>query len=491
MTLLQNQFEKDLFRNVLIISGLVLACRLSFGFFAFGMAAIACYWALGGQGHKALMCYILFPFLVIMNPGILPKGGILSMALRLGTAAMSAAFMLAAARQRSAHSLPMGFMFFYLLAALCSSIDGYCPPVSYMKVLNFTFFVVGVWLGTRNIYRRPEEMYKLRCFLLAICAIIVWGTYLTMLSPGLSHPQTVGLYMQWGRMTQAEAAAATANAAETFLAGVANHSNTLAPSLVCAFGFLLCDMLFVERRITRFHGATLVAILPLLFFTRSRGALVSFLAAVMLVLMFGTYLIPTPVAVKRRARSVINVLFVLAFFGAVYLEVSGQRFSKFLRKTQDVVQDQRTLGEALTSSRMFLVEGNMADFWRNPILGMGFQTCSAHKIAYEEGLISMFSAPIEKGVLPTMILGETGILGGVTFLLWLMVFVYVCFNRKYICTLCMMGVLLCTNMGEASFFSPGGAGGILWILAVVGGFIIDMQVLNQRTNTMPMFPRPF
>lgn len=483
MVQVKNKFEKDILKYTLLIVGIVIACRFSKGLFAFGMAGIACYWALGGQGGKALVCYVLFPFFAVMNPGLLPKTGYLGLAIRLGAAAMSMAFMFAATQRRSVHSLPFGFMFAYLVAALCSSIEGYCPPISYMKVLNFAIFLVGIWLCTKNIYRRSSEMYSVRCFLLAISAVLVWGSYLTLLSPGIAYPQTVDQYIQWGGMSRAEAVKMAVYAgAESFLAGVLNHSNALAPTLACTFGFLLCDMLFVERRITRFHGATLVAVLPLLFLTRSRGALVSFLAAVMLVLMIGTKAIPTPLKIKARARSVISILLFFAFLGAVYLEVSGQRFSKYVRKTQNVSQDQRSLGEALTSSRMFLVSENMADFWRNPMLGMGFQTCQEHAIAYRAGLTSIFSAPIEKGVLPTMILGETGIVGGIAFILWLLVFVSVTLRRKYICTLCLMGVMLCTNMGEASFFSPGGVGGMLWIMTVVGGFVTDLQVLRLRDS---------
>ena len=35
-------------------------------------------------------------------------------------------------------------------------------------------------------------------------------------------------------------------------------------------------------------------------------------------------------------------------------------------------------------------------------------------------------------------------------------------------------------MGEATLFSPGGIGGILWMVSVVGGFTIDTYLLFQR-----------
>jgi hypothetical protein len=44
----------------------------------------------------------------------------------------------------------------------------------------------------------------------------------------------------------------------------------------------------------------------------------------------------------------------------------------------------------------------------------------------------------------------------------------------------MFTLLLISNMGEATFFSPGGIGSILWILTVIGGFVIDSYLINQR-----------
>ena len=35
-------------------------------------------------------------------------------------------------------------------------------------------------------------------------------------------------------------------------------------------------------------------------------------------------------------------------------------------------------------------------------------------------------------------------------------------------------------MGEATIFSPGGIGGILWMFSAVGGFAIDTYILFRR-----------
>ena len=55
-----------------------------------------------------------------------------------------------------------------------------------------------------------------------------------------------------------------------------------------------------------------------------------------------------------------------------------------------------------------------------------------------------------------------------------------CTRRRYVVTISLFTVFLVSNMGEATLFSPGGIGGILWMASVVGGFTIDTYLLFQR-----------
>ena len=79
-----------------------------------------------------------------------------------------------------------------------------------------------------------------------------------------------------------------------------------------------------------------------------------------------------------------------------------------------------------------------------------------------------------------MVLGETGILGSITFVIFLIVFFVTCHQRHYTATLTLFAVYLSTNMAEATFFAPAGGGGVQWILMVVGGFVIDMNREVER-----------
>ena len=56
----------------------------------------------------------------------------------------------------------------------------------------------------------------------------------------------------------------------------------------------------------------------------------------------------------------------------------------------------------------------------------------------------------------------------------------------------MMSVLLVTNMGEATFFSPGGLGGTLWVVCIVGGYVLDMSMwLNRDRHPAEIYVQQF
>ena len=195
-------------------------------------------------------------------------------------------------------------------------------------------------------------------------------------------------------------------------------------------------------------------------------------------------------AIKTRARNCVVACVILVGLGIAFLQVIDGGFSKYLRKDTLNSGQNYSLSEAMTASRMGVVGSSLNDFKKNPMFGMGFQTAEIHPYLLKARMISIFSAPIEKGVLPTMILGETGVVGAGVFLCWLMSFSFICMRRNYVCTLCLMGVLLATNLGEATFFSPGGVGGILWIVTVVGGYLCDLQIIARR-NVERQMPRGF
>ena len=161
-------------------------------------------------------------------------------------------------------------------------------------------------------------------------------------------------------------------------------------------------------------------------------------------------------------------------------EIRDNMLTRWIRKTNDVNYDKRSLVNAVTESRQGLMEYSLWEFKRSPIIGSGFQVAEYTRdtLKSQKGLI--ITAPIEKGILPVMVLGETGILGEITFLFFIFSFYVICTRRSYFVTITTFTVLLFTNAGEATFFSPGGGGGIMWMICVVGGFTVDTFVIHRK-----------
>lgn len=190
--------------------------------------------------------------------------------------------------------------------------------------------------------------------------------------------------------------------------------------------------------------------------------------------------IQLPILVRRHLFHGMFVAGIGIILLAVILQISSGAMSGWIRKTNDVAADRRTLREALTESRQGLMEYSLYEFRRSPLIGSGFQVAEYTQDVVQGSKGIVLSASIEKGVLPVMVLGETGILGAVLFLIFLASFSATCARRQYYITISMFFVFLMTNMGEATFFSPGGIGGILWMISVVGGFTLDTLLLYRK-----------
>ena len=468
----------DAFVFTFFFSLMIAACHFTEGYAVGALALFGCYFIFVKQFGKALSIYLLIPLLSMINPLIIPKGMHFYLITRLSVLLMTGGLILTGSHRyaQSRQQIPLLGIFFFLVVALISSIQGWFPLISYFKIINFAVFILGIYEGTKNIHRNPDDVRMVRASLLAIAIIIIFGSLAVLPFPAIAYMTSLSDII---REEGVEAAAEQFSSSEKMglFCGITNQSQFLGPALACIGGWVLCDMLLVERRVTLLHMALLAAVPPMLFMTRSRAG---FFAFVVLLVMVWCYCLPAARLTFRARRHVRSLMFVfLAFLaiGVAVLQIRNRTVSRLLRKTDDVIEDNRSFWEALTNSRQGLIERCMGEFHRNPLLGSGFQVVEEHRDQFLTGQISYFSAPIEKGILPLMVLGETGIVGFVVFILFLITFYLTCFRRRYAATLTLFTVFLATNMAEGTFFSPSGSGGVEWVVTVVGGFAIDMNVL--------------
>lgn len=483
---MKNDIYKQAFKQFCLFCLWVALARVSRGFVLPVMTFLGVMWAFKGEFGKALSIYSMLMFIVVMNPNILPKLGMMySIGLRFGPLLIGLALAMRGGMTIGRQSLPLGIMLLFLLVAAGSSVGGWSPMVSYMKLVNFLIFFLGIWLGTKGLQHDKQGVTILRATLLALATFLIAGSAALWPFPGISTLNSLKMISEVEDVTMRNEILREVidSGGMTLFCGVTFQSQALSPLLTCAFAWVTCDLLFVEGRFRWQHTLLLICALPLLYLTRSRTALLGVMVALSLIYFY----LPGKLALDRKMKRWIGHILMAGGVALVTLvvvaEIRSDAISRWVRKTDNVQTDKRSLSEAFTASRQGLMEMCMDDFRRNPMLGMGFQVAEYTK-AYSEGSKGLIlSSPIEKGVIPVMILGETGVVGATVFAVFLLTFYTGCTKRRLFITIVMMAVLLTINMGEATFFSPGGPGGPEWLFCIVGGYVLDLIVAtNQKGN---------
>ena len=465
---------RAVFKDALLICGIILLNTLTRNWAFLGLAVYGVAVAADRKLGKSICVYLLIAFLPAVNLMLMPRYAHYAMISRFSTLLITIALILGAGTRPGRHQIPIGTLFLYLAVAFFSSLFGYFPFISVLKILNFTIFILGIYIGTRNINLRASDIAEIRHMILAIVVLLTYGSLLLLPFPSISY--FTSLQNDVRNYGVAFANESFAGGGKMFLfTGIGTTSQFTGPTCACLFAWLLCDMWLVKKKLSAFHLALMAPIPIICYLSRSRLALFVLVLAIAL-----TTLVCLPRArVARKVKSTFIAMSALGVFMLAVVstiaEIRSGTMSKWLRKQHDITSDDRSLGTAITNSRQSTIDMNLRDFRRNHLLGSGFQVAADTREKYNSGRATIFTASVEKGVIPLMILGETGIIGAVFFLLFLAVFYQTCAHRRYVATATLFTVYLSTNMAEATFFSPSGSGGTLWILLVVGGFIIDMQ----------------
>ena len=464
---------------IVAIVAAALLCRYTLGYGIGVIGAVGFFYALRGKAGVSLFIYLLIPFLTMANPILMPRLPFFSMGARITTLFVAVGLVLGGSKRKGNEQLPLAYLFYYLVIATISSFQGYFPLISYFKILNFSAFIVGIYIGTKNINQKPEDLFFVRAGFLAFGLLLVYGSLATLPFPSIAYFTSVRELVIDAGIDAAEEALLEMEGTGLFT-GITSHSQFLGPALACFSGWVACDMLFVERRMRVLHLALLFPIPIIIAMTRARIGVLTFCT---IIVFLGAYCLPRIRISERRRHKIKAILgaFVVVFVATLFvIEARNGTVSRLLRKTNDMDEDRRSLLEALTNSRQGLIAACLHDFHQNPLWGTGFQVIEKHIELYQQGKITLFSAPIEKGLLPLMVLGETGIMGFTFFFLFVFMFYHDVTLKRYAATSTLFSAFLVSNLAEATFFSPGGSGGVLWMFTVCGGFLIDMSL--KATN---------
>ena len=280
----KDKFTRDVFKALVAITAILVMCKFTAGAVAVAVALAGAYFALQRMSGYLAICYVMFPLFMSFNRVIVGLNPLFLMTARLGNLFMIATMILTGAglTGQARERLPILWMFAYCLVACLSSIDGWMPLISYLKLAQFVLFLIGLLFVARIIQRSDHGLYQLRCAMMAISVIFLWGSIAARFIPSIGYSMMVSQAESWGwNITGSEIAASEGM---TMFNGMACHSQLLAPLVAMTAAWVLCDMILVEKRFTWLHGATLMMAPVLLYMSRSRGGLLDIVAVIMTVM---------------------------------------------------------------------------------------------------------------------------------------------------------------------------------------------------------------
>ncbi|MFZ5998468.1 MAG: O-antigen ligase family protein [Nitrospirota bacterium] len=406
---------------------------------------LACVYALVGP-KQALQSLTVSWFLNFLNPGIAP---ITESSPFWRWMVLLSAFICVVitvlVRKTALSKAAKMLLLFSGSTMIASALVSYHFSVSFLKITQFTIGVLTILLGYQ-VTSHLRDYWKL--WFMTVLGFIVF----------LSIPlffNDIG-YLRNGRSFQ----------------GLLNHPQSFG-TFLSPFAVWLTGTLLINKNRSKWLILFSFLVWLELIASQSRTA---FLSAVLGIFLALTFSLSARKELKARLKSIFrNYLVVSLFCFALVLLVLNissleSRFFNFITKERDV----ENIRQGFLITREHLVARSLNNFLDSPLLGMGFGLASdQQRFAIESTNTHHLplSAPTEKGFLPSALLEETGLLGGMLFIMFL-----ITMARPLVKT---AGLPLCwafftciiINLGELNIFSFGGMGLYLWL--VIGLSTID------------------
>lgn len=408
---------------------------------------IAAY-ALVGPAH-AIRALALSWFFTLLNPGIAPDPASASVMryVALGGAAASVAIH-GFGRSRHVHPFTLATMLLGLFIVVHSLLFSLMPAVSVLKALSWTIVtttLLSAWLGLSQQQRQ------------ALAGELFWSL------AGILLISVPFVFLPAGYLRNG-----------TGFQGILNHPQAFGPT-IALLGAWVATRLFAEPRPAWRLVALAGACLALVLMSESRTA------GLAMLLGTGLAFAIAPALSGRSARSLLpglrstrvwSVLGAVAIGGVAFLPSISHELAHYITKSGRA--EVGGLAEAYDASRGRLMDAMLVNIAKTPTSGIGFGIASdPHTMVVQRdphfGL--PVSASIEKGVMPLAIVEELGIAGAAIVAFW----VYCLLRRAArsgVAPLAVCLTVLMLNMGESTFFSPGGLGLITLVLiawAYAGG----------------------
>lgn len=364
----------------------------------------------------------------------------------------------------------LALLLFILTATLTSAAGGYFVRISILKLISFAVGTSAVFAGVLVLHLRKSDLSE--WFVAVILAVVFLGFLALALGVAYNAKNPTG---DQGTM---------------LFNGPFYHPNTCGPFCALMAVYLACCFL-----LTNYRNRWLLVVLAgcLVYFlvqSQSRtGAGVLLIGLTTLGLLYLTRTGNRSLRIRKRmSRTALVATVVLGLGGIAGFDLlTGGRLAQqaisFVNKNKKT--DAEITVTNVLASRRHLIEQSWEMFLKSPVIGHGFEVEKSEAFQRNAGL---FSAPLEKGFLPTAVLEEVGIAGTIPFVIFILTLGFHLYRRPNLPGLAMWCTFLAVNFGEVMIFSPGGHGGFAWILLCAGILLGDQSLVQATTATQLQRP---
>ena len=148
----QNPLYRATGKYILFFLLTIGLCRVTNDGFAAVIVIAGILTALSNKPGRALIFFLLLPFLGVINGVVFPRTTVYMVITRGGGVIMTLALFMAAQERVGKESLPIGLLGVYILVSLISSLSGYAPAISLLKLFSFIQFLIAIYVGTKNLH---------------------------------------------------------------------------------------------------------------------------------------------------------------------------------------------------------------------------------------------------------------------------------------------------------------------------------------------------
>jgi hypothetical protein len=341
---------------------------------------------------------------------------------------------------------------FGICCMIMALINQYLVVISVLKTASFVFGVYVLLLAGKTYKSSGRALVE---WVLAIAIFFVLINIMAYVT-GIAE-----VYVRRGEEV----------VAPTGIPGATSHPQALGTMSALLTMFCGGIYLFTPYRPRWLVASLCVAVLVICYLSAARTGLFSAIMTLGIAIVMSMSMSPwtrKKFRVKVTPAQVVVVGILLGVL-VVFLDVlqEGEIMSKAERFIVKRGEAQESAIDTVFASREALIEFSWDNFLNSPLIGIGFGISYTPGFAERAGV---FSAPTEKGFLPTAILEETGVVGTFFFLFFIVtLYRYFLLSKNLLAVVMLSGALI-ISLGEMILFSFGGLGLLVW--SMVGASLI-------------------